>query len=262
MFLIMRPESKAVQFDAYWNALRLSSRFHPANRFRYFIIQKTLNAFGWNVKRIFDLGCGDGSLLQHLKRIFPDAKLYGADISLEQVLINRQNLPNMEFINIDGGSSHAPDILQNHGFLHFDLIACSEVIEHVSNDSQLIKNTMHLLRPGGLFILTTQSGQLFRMDGEILGHLRHYRSKDLVRMVTDAGYKIVHIRKYGFPVLSLQKRVVELFFDRVVLAIGSGSPPSRLSRFVMDVMYYAMYLMPPIGGPQIVLIARKPENGG
>jgi 2-polyprenyl-3-methyl-5-hydroxy-6-metoxy-1,4-benzoquinol methylase len=258
----MQSESKAVQFDAYWNALRLSSRFHPANRFRYFIIQKTLNVFGRNVKTVFDMGCGDGSLLQHLKKIFPEAKLYGGDISLHQVLTNRHNLPGMEFINIDGGSIQAPGILLNNGFLHFDLITCSEVIEHVSNDSQLINNTIHLLRPGGLFILTTQSGQLFRMDGEILGHLRHYRSKDLARMVTEAGYKIVHIQKYGFPVLSLQKRVVELFFDRVVLAIASGASPSRFSRFVMNVMYYAMRLTPSIGGPQIVLIARKPENAG
>ena len=37
----------------------------------------------------------------------------------------------------------------------FDLVCCSEVVEHVSNQKEFVQNCTQLVKPGGLFFLST-----------------------------------------------------------------------------------------------------------
>ena len=44
----------------------------------------------------------------------------------------------------------------------FDAILCSEIVEHVAHPDQFIKHISELLRPGGVLVLATPSGEYFR----------------------------------------------------------------------------------------------------
>ena len=252
-------DSKVAQFNDYWDELRQSSRYHPANRFRYHLIQKLVPLHSQKPERIMDVGCGDGELLTTLSNIYPSASLIGCDVSANQVAINSQRLPNMAFVHADAAK---PDLKSKVGLSNgsqFDLVTSSEVIEHVVDDQMFLKNIADVLAPGGVLFLTTQSGKQYRMDKEVLGHLRHYEKNALCQMSELAGLEVVNAYNCGFPILSLQKRIVDVFFDSVMRSVGNGNKPGYLARSIMSLMYVGLCFAPKISGPQLVLIARKPR---
>jgi 2-polyprenyl-3-methyl-5-hydroxy-6-metoxy-1,4-benzoquinol methylase len=252
-------DTKVAQFNDYWDELRQSSRYHPANRFRYHLIQKLVPMHCANPKHIMDIGCGDGELLGVLSTIYPNAALTGCDVSANQVAINIQRRPNMAFIHADAAQAGLKAKLTSDQVLGVDLITSSEVIEHVIDDQMFLNNVAEILSPGGVFFLTTQSGKQYRMDKEVLGHLRHYNREALCKMAEKAGLKIVSSYNCGFPILSLQKRIVDIFFDSVMRSVGHGNKPGFIARSIMSLMYVGLCAAPKVGGPQLVLIATKPK---
>src|SRR5712664_567916 len=86
----------------------------------------------------------------------------------------------------------------------YDLVLCSEVIEHVPNDSMLLENLARLNKPGGWIVLSTQSGNIYKTE-QFLGHLRHYKRDDLAARLERNGVRIEKSYLCGWPWLNLQK---------------------------------------------------------
>ncbi|MBF0560660.1 MAG: class I SAM-dependent methyltransferase [Alphaproteobacteria bacterium] len=269
------------QYDIYWRKLRASAKDHPANRFRYHLILEVLRNEAADAKTILDFGCGDGVLLEKIRASFPHVQLYGCDISAEQIEQNRKVLPGIEFFQADAASQDLALQVKTHSLPKFDLIISSEVVEHIQDDRTFLFNAVNLLKSGGLFLVTTQSGPRYRMDTEVLGHLRHYRLADFRKMVEGAGLRVVRDASCGFPVLTLQKKLVELFFGLVMrqLSPGDAQGPghahhssdegaprvvgmirSAIVKAIMDAMYWAMRVSPKLGGPQLFVLAEKPDR--
>jgi 2-polyprenyl-3-methyl-5-hydroxy-6-metoxy-1,4-benzoquinol methylase len=107
---------------------------------------------GKDVLRILDYGCGTGD---HIT--FPLAragyKVFGVDIHEPSILEARRRyaLPNLTFRTVD-----AQDLLGTG--LSFDVIVCSEVLEHLDDPSELLGIFRRLIRPGGALIITTPNG--------------------------------------------------------------------------------------------------------
>lgn len=84
----------------------------------------------------------------------------------------------------------------------YDVILCSEVIEHVHKYNLLIKKLKTHLKKGGYLIITTPSlnAPLYKMnmlndfDKEV-GHLRRYDPRALCGEIKDLGLKIIYVRK-------------------------------------------------------------------
>lgn len=243
-------------YDDYWGKLRATSKYHPGNRFRYYLISKYLCKFTENkpVKSIIDIGCGDAELLRHLAKKFPNAKLAGIDVSDEQIEENKKIFSSMQFWQCDCGSAKLTDFINER----FDIVLSSEVIEHVENDDLFIKNLCELIAPGGYVLITTQSGKMYKMDTQILGHLRAYSGKDIVKKLTDNSVEVKASLNSGFPILSLQKIAVDMFFDKVVRSMTADSEPSFFAKLIMELMFYGMVVCQKIPyGPQLLLIGRK-----
>ena len=97
--------------------------------------------------RVLDLGCRDATLMRHYA---PFASvLVGVDIDPSAVTEAQKRLPQAEIIHMDllGDWSE----LQGR---QFDVIACSEVLEHVYYPQNVVEKASHLLAPGGVFIGT------------------------------------------------------------------------------------------------------------
>lgn len=254
----MGESRQAEQFDAYWDALAKSSRYHPANRFRYHLVASVVPRHAPAPANVLDVGCGDGSLLAHLHALFPRAALFGCDVSAAQIERNRAAMPGVTFVAADASRPELLERLAAAGRASFELVTSSEVIEHVPDDQGFLANLARLAAPGGTVFLTTQAGPRFRMDREILGHLRHYELATLAASVERTGLQLVETFRCGFPILSLQKRAVDVAFDRVVRSVASGEAPGPFARLVMAAMYAGLRASPRLGGPQLVLAARKP----
>ena len=245
-------------YNVYWDKLRHSIRYQPSNRFRSFLVKELLeNNFDMDELHIADVGCGDGSLLQFISQIKPNACLTGFDISSEQMDFNAQLYPLMRFFHFDAGNSAVPGELKET----FDLVLSCEVIEHIENDMQFIDNILYLLKPGGTLFLTTISGKLRRLDKEVLGHFRSYEKKEICSLLAEKGINADKSYNTGFPIFSLQKRLVNVFYDFVIKKVASGRKPSVLIRLTMSCMYFGMVLCRKIPlGPQLVVIGRKPSH--
>ena len=59
----------------------------------------------------------------------------------------------------------------------FDCIVAVEVLEHIEDDEAFLKNVFRVLKPNGLFLMTTPNGDF--VENTNPDHKRHYRAKEL-----------------------------------------------------------------------------------
>ncbi len=100
--------------------------------------------------RVLDVGCGNGALA------FPMAALgcevVGVDVDGHSVELcrERNRFPNARFLCTDGTLSAAEGV--------FDLIVCSEVLEHLVEPRPLVAAMRAKLAPAGLIFITVPNG--------------------------------------------------------------------------------------------------------
>jgi len=99
-------------------------------------------------KRVLDAGCGAGYGTAELAQAA--ASVVGADIAPEAVDFARRNyaLPNLWF-------EQASCTALPHGEGCFDLVVAFEVIEHLANWRDLLREARRVLAPGGQFVVST-----------------------------------------------------------------------------------------------------------
>jgi len=237
-------------YDEYWSSLTASHHNHPGNRFRYQLIARELRAAGIQPCRVLDCGCGDGSLLSVVARTVPCQELHGVDIAAN-VPIERAGVP-IDFHQQDLGRPIPPEM---HG--RYDLVLCSEVIEHIAHDEVVLRNISNAAAPGGLIVLTTQSGNIYKTE-QFLGHLRHYRIEDLCARAREAGLEIDKSYLAGWPWLNGQKTAAHYFQASVQKNVVQAQKLSRSVRALFFVLRHVYSVSSRRRGPQIVIVARKP----
>ncbi len=102
-------------------------------------------------RTVLDFGCGTGSqLTRPLAEAFPDVSFVGVDSDATTIDWARRQpaLPNLFYAVQDGG---APD-------QSFDLIIASEVLEHVEQPGNLLRQFHDKLTDGGRLVVTVPNG--------------------------------------------------------------------------------------------------------
>jgi SAM-dependent methyltransferase len=86
----------------------------------------------------------------------------------------------------------SPTILDNLGVGKFDTIICSNVLEHVENDSAALDNIHKLLAPGGhLLLFVPAHPALYGDMDRLAGHCRRYTRSGLCTLAQQAGFRRV-----------------------------------------------------------------------
>lgn len=93
-------------------------------------------------KRLLDVGCGLGLYLRRF-RAFSQA-VFGVDIDLEKLQEAAVELPNL---------AQAPAEALPFPDNTFDMVLLHEVIEHVRNDRQTLREAYRCLKPGGRLVI-------------------------------------------------------------------------------------------------------------
>lgn len=130
-------------------------------------------------KRVLDYGCMDGVFTLRLQQL--GAEAVGYDISPAAIA---------QAERFRGAALHPVFTTVPPGPGQFDLVYCSEVLEHVSDDAALVGELMEFLVPGGLLVGTTPVGRHF-WDPD---HKREYDTATLERVLSPWG--AVRIRRY------------------------------------------------------------------
>lgn len=101
--------------------------------------------------RILDIGCGRG-WLTNLASCFGSCD--GIEPVAAPVELARRNYPHLNFY-----VGTLPVLLESPDFKPYDVIICSEVIEHVEDKQAFLKNMVQCLAPKGHVIITTPRGE-------------------------------------------------------------------------------------------------------
>ena len=155
-------------------------------------------------RRLLDVGCGRG-WLTHLCSVFGEPQ--GLEPVAEVADYARRTFPDVHFHSLS-----LPEFLSSPEFKPFGVAVCSEVIEHVPQNSQsafaaLLRSA---LEPGGWLILTTPRRELLEQWRWLRGVLpKRWRAepdqpveeplteKELRHMLEQNGFRIfLHTRAY------------------------------------------------------------------
>lgn len=239
--------SKTTFYDLYHKKNR-NGTYHTIisdNNFTYFYtlkyVKKVLNMFGVKKLDVLDLGCGVGTIDFYLAK--KGHAVTGIDISADAIKVCNEVKEQFHF---DECQFIHGDVQHTQFGKKFDFIICSEVIEHVEDDTGLLETILTLLKPGGVLLLTTPSvnaplyrlGYLKNFDKRV-GHLRRYEMKGLVEQIDNVGFEIDSTAKtesilrnalYTFPILGylikgIRGPLVPLFhvFDALLVALFGES---------------------------------------
>jgi len=146
-----------------------------------------------NPSLVLDVGCGSGYLAYLLKKQNSNLKIDGFDISEEA--LKRANLLDQRYIlNIDEKS-----IPQENNY--YDVVVCSEVLEHIYDFRHCIIEIKRVLIPGGICIFTTPNFSFWRYRIQVLKgnipsvirderHLHAFNFKILKKIIIETGLGI------------------------------------------------------------------------
>jgi 2-polyprenyl-3-methyl-5-hydroxy-6-metoxy-1,4-benzoquinol methylase len=225
------------------------------HHFTYRHILRALRPYVREGSRVLDLGCGNGAVDLYLASL--GAHVLGVDISESAIAACRESARVLGLE--DRAAFEARDLAREGIEGRFDLILCSEVVEHLPDDAGFVTRLPALLAPGGVLVLSVPSAnaplhrlrrRLFRRDrfDEEAGHLRRYTPGQARELATHAGLEVVEVTR------------TEGLLRNSLFATRLGRAAVRLVRFwVADaVTLIDNALVPLAGESQIILVARLP----
>jgi len=110
------------------------------------LIKDTLSAYGYEPKRVVDLGAGDCALTYALKRVYPNAYVLAVDKDAEVLREAEKQWQGVEFL--------CKDILQLEFREAFDLVVSSSVFHWLGKDWRKgVQKVWEMLKEGGWFFL-------------------------------------------------------------------------------------------------------------
>ncbi len=149
-------------------------------------IIKAHNAAG----AFIEVGCGTGHLLKMIDDTNRFTSIKGCDFSKEAVIISEgENFETFQFDLAEGDPAK---------YGQFDVVVCSEVLEHIEDDAIATVNLNKLLSDGGLLIISVPFGMKnWTKHDDYAGHVRRYEENELEEKLESAGFKIESKEVWG-----------------------------------------------------------------
>lgn len=150
-------------------------------------------------QRVLDLGCGEGRHAIHLM-LTDDVEIFGIDLSRQDIqTASERAAPFMsagqQVGRLQLGVGNALELPFADQF--FDVVICSEVLEHIEDYRGVLKEINRVLKPCGIFSATVPaffpewvcwklSDAYHQVEG---GHIRIFREKQLRKSIEDLGHQ-------------------------------------------------------------------------
>ncbi|MBR9677240.1 class I SAM-dependent methyltransferase [Candidatus Woesearchaeota archaeon] len=174
--------------------------FDSADKFRLNLMIQYVGADKTQNKKVLDIGCSKGMLLEMLKTKGNHIG-FGIDISPTQVKIVKKKGFNTECLDLN--KDKLP--YQNN---YFDYIFATELLEHLFNPMMLFKEIKRVLKPQGLFLITAPN-DLGRINKRLKilfgnpvlcninsGHIRFF-TYNYFKQILEENFKVIKSRGFG-----------------------------------------------------------------
>ena len=161
--------------------------------------------------RILEFGAGTGNLTELMAKSYPaDYSCLEIDSALAKLIKSKgfRTFGSMEEISEAG--------------VKFDYIFSSNVLEHISNDVQALKEINNVMDPTNsiLVLYVPAHSWLFSDLDRSVGHFRRYSKKELVKKVELSGFKVLEIN-YADSLGVFATLSIKVFGYKKSLGIGS-----------------------------------------
>lgn len=210
--------------------------------------------------KVLDVGCGNGIISLHLGKL--GFNVTGIDVSEKAIQTAKEH---NVFPNVNFRVQSAEEVVAS-GEL-FDVIVCSEVLEHLDNPAALIKVLHQILKDDGILIVTVPNGhgprealvtkpvlKMRNSDGflwktisrikHVLGyrgttvqsaadnldHVQFFSRKDLKRLSEENDFRIIKFGKANF----IEDVFPFSFFTKRIKAL------QKLDCKIADILPYAL----------------------
>lgn len=148
---------------------------------------------------LLEIGCGAGALLHDL-----------AEMGFEVTGVDRSDsaLGLARALHREDGPVRILADLPRDEEGRFSHVCAFEVLEHIEDDVGALREWRWFLAPEGVLVLSVPARpELWHAGDDWAGHVRRYRRADLVRTVEAAGFSVLQVECYGFPLGNLMERV-------------------------------------------------------
>lgn len=149
---------------------------------------------------VLDVGCASGWFLSEIAKSYPKARYAGIDKYRKAISYGQKRYKSLMLLHED---AHKLPFAENS----FDLIICTEVLEHVTEPRRVLNEIKRVLKPNGIAIIEMDSGNfLFRLAWYWWtnirkgvwrdAHLHLFTTRKLSKMLESDGFVIS--KKKGF----------------------------------------------------------------
>jgi len=146
-----------------------------------------------------DIGCGTGGNLPFLQKYC--ANVCGIDLSEYAIALARRKHPTGTFLEGD-----INELRTLYKAASFDLVSDFSVLCHewVKSDLQSMRDVYHVLRPGGVFIVTEPAFAALHRAHDRIGQIaRRYTLPQLKLLLEKAGFRSMHGTYFNAPALAI-----------------------------------------------------------
>jgi len=213
---------------------------HPIPRVEE--VLKLLRKFKIKATAYLDLGCSDGQITEEVAKIVDAKEVFGIDIDCNA--LESAKLRGIKTFNLDLSKDRIP---LNDGSV--DLITAFEVIEHLVNPDNMLKEAYRVLRRGGYFIISCPNlswwvnrivlalgyqpyltncslyydvGKLWRplKSGCTGGHLRSYTLRALKELLEIYKFHVIKVKATTITIVPKWLRTLDVLIAKLRPSLG------------------------------------------
>jgi SAM-dependent methyltransferase len=235
------PPMPVADYDDGWdNRWADMRRLGPTGRHLRRIVTRLTKGLG--VETVLDVGCGEGSLIRALQPTLP-ARYAGGDFSEAALSAARRLSPDVDFFHLD--------LVKGGVDRRFDLVLCTDVVEHVDDDDAAFANLAAMT--GRYLLVATMQGRMRPFEARV-GHVRNYRYGELARKVEATGLRVERVIQWGFPFFSpLYRDLLQAFGGQ-----GTEGAYGPVRRLIAEGLYALFLANSWSRGDYVFVLARRP----
>ena len=179
--------------------------------------------------RVLDLGPAGGFQTKLAQEIFGTGNTFALEYNFAAAKVCKERIP----LTINGDGETLP--LKSKSF---DVVICMDTLEHIKNDSKVIKELFRILQPGGFAFISVPSLQILWSKHDVsVGHFRRYEKKQLINLFEKESFEILQIEYFNvlmFP-LMLISRVLG-FYGKDNEVEGDHKTPNKYANFCLGII--------------------------
>jgi len=179
-----------------------------------------------NSGAFLDIGCGTGANIREFIKHSNSSISVGVEFSEDAIRICKERV---KIPLVRCSAEHLP--FKNSSF---DTITILDVLEHLDNDMESMKNIMRILKPKGKLIISVPAHMFLWDDHDILlHHKRRYAMKELESKLKGVGFKITKISYWNFLLFPMA------FIYKI---LNKGTDTDKMNKLMNKILYIAISL--------------------